>query len=300
MSELVSLGYVVCGTKKLVEWENFALNILGLQVGKHVPGELLTLRMDSWQQRIVLEDGDEEDLRAVGWELRTETALDAYVEQLRAKGVVVEQAPQVQAWARGAEKLYITQDPNGFAQEFFCGPMLANTLQPFHSPLLRGPGFKTGDLGIGHVLVRSANYAQSLDYYRQVLDLRLSDFIRGEARPGVIANAAFFHSAGGRHHSLATTDVQLPRKLGHMMVEVYDLEDVGMAYDRCRRAGLNFARELGHHANDKMTSFYVETPSGFALEYGCGGIVVDDSTWTIRTYSQFSDWGHARPGQAVR
>ena len=28
---------------------------------------------------------------------------------------------------------------------------------------------------------------------------------------------------------------------------------------------------LGTHTNDRMTSFYVRTPSGFEIEYGFGG-----------------------------
>ena len=38
---------------------------------------------------------------------------------------------------------------------------------------------------------------------------------------------------------------------------------------------------LGRHTNDLMTSFYVRTPSGFEIEYGTGGLVVDDDTWQV-------------------
>ena len=38
---------------------------------------------------------------------------------------------------------------------------------------------------------------------------------------------------------------------------------------------------LGRHTNDLMTSFYVRTPSGFEIEYGTGGLVVDDDTWEV-------------------
>lgn len=300
MSGLYNLGYVVFGSQKLQEWADFAVNILAMQIGEHKPGQSLSLRLDDHCHRILIEYGPEEDFRAMGWMLKTEDDLEAYVEQLRAASVQVHAASQEQAWARAVEKMYFCVDPNGHRQEFFCGPHFASTHQPFYSPLLNGPGFKTGELGVGHLMLCSEQYAASLDFYRKVLGLKLTDTVRGESRPGVIVNAAFFHTEGGRHHSLATTDAKLPRKVGHLMVEVHNLEDVGMAYDRCRRVGLKFARELGRHANDKMTSFYVETPSGFAIEYGWGGVVVDDNSWTIRNYSQFSDWGHARPGQAVR
>lgn len=300
MSSISNLGYVVIGSRKLDEWAHFGVNLLGLQVGRHEPGQLLALRMDDLQQRIVIEAGDEEDLRAVGWMFKTEDDLQAYVQRLREAGLAVREGSKDEAHNRRVEKLFACEDPNGYTQEFFCGAYATPSNQPFRSEQLRGPGFKTGELGVGHVLIRAQDYAQSLDFYKNCLGLRLSDIIRGEVRPGHVAEAAFFHTVGGRHHSLATGKVNIPKVLGHLMVELQSLDDVGMAYDRCRAAGLTFARELGHHPNDQMTSFYVETPSGFSIEYGWGGLVVDDATWTVKTYNQFSDWGHARPGQAVR
>ena len=300
MSSISNLGYVVIGSKKIAEWKEFAEDVLGMQVGRYEPGQLLTLRMDELQQRIVIEDGEEEDLRAVGWMFKTLEDLDQFVSKLKSDGIAVEQCSREQAHARRVEGLYRCQDPNGYALELFAGPYIASSREPFSSKLLRGAGFKTGDLGIGHVLVRAQDYEQSLKFYQQHLGLRLSDFIRGEVRPGHVAEAAFFHTLGGRHHSLATGKLNIPKVLGHLMVEVQSLDDVGLAYDRCRARGLNFARELGHHPNDQMTSFYVETPSGFPIEYGWGGLVVDDAHWTVKTYNHFSDWGHARPGQAVR
>lgn len=300
MASISNLGYLVIGSKKLAEWEDFAVNLLGMQVGRSESGKLLALRLDDMQQRIVIEDGEEEDLRAAGWAFRTNHDLRAFVTRLREQGLPVQECSKEQAESRRVEKLFSLPDPNGFTQEFFCGAYAAHSNQPFSSPKLRGPGFKTGDLGIGHVLIRAKDYDQSMHFYQEGLGLRLSDIIRAEVRPGYVAEAAFFHTVGGRHHSLATGAVNIPKVLGHMMVELHSLDDVGLGYDRCRAAGLNFARELGHHPNDQMTSFYVETPSGFSIEYGWGGLVVDDENWSVKTYNQFSDWGHARPGQAVR
>ena len=49
---------------------------------------------------------------------------------------------------------------------------------------------------------------------------------------------------------------------------------------------------LGRHANDHMISFYVRTPSGFDIEYGTGGLTVDDATWVARHTTAHSVWGH--------
>lgn len=300
MSSISNLGYVVIGSKKLPEWERFARDILGMQIGRHEPGKLLALRLDEVLQRIVIEDGDEEDLRAAGWMFKTFEELQTYVQRRRDSGLRVRECSPEEARHRRVEKLFCCDDPNGFQLEFACSAELAPSNQPFNSSQLRGPGFKTGELGLGHILVRAKDYPRAVDFYKHQLGLRLSDFIRGEVLPGLVAEAAFFHTPGGRHHSLATVTVNIPRRLGHLMVELQCLDDVGLAYDRCRAAGLTLTRELGHHPNDQMTSFYVESPSGFSIEYGWGGLVVDEPQWSVKTYSQFSDWGHDHHAPSTR
>ena len=55
------------------------------------------------------------------------------------------------------------------------------------------------------------------------------------------------------------------------------------------------AYTLGRHTNDHMTSFYVNTPSGFFIEYGWGARVIDPETWQPHeTFDGPSLWGHER------
>ena len=76
------------------------------------------------------------------------------------------------------------------------------------------------------------------------------------------------------------------------------MRDVGMAWDRCLQAGQPFEMTLGMHPNDNMFSFYVKTPSGFAVEYGWGGLLIDDDTWEVQTLDRLHWWGH-RPPEVV-
>jgi hypothetical protein len=48
-----------------------------------------------------------------------------------------------------------------------------------------------------------------------------------------------------------------------------------------------------------MTSFYVRTPSGFEIEYGTGGLMVDDDSWQVATHDSQSIWGHKPPAEPV-
>ena len=63
--------------------------------------------------------------------------------------------------------------------------------------------------------------------------------------------------------------------------------------DRPSLAALSM--DIGKHPNDEMVSFYSRSPSGFDVEIGCGGRLVDDATWTVAEITKPSLWGHRRP-----
>ena len=60
-----------------------------------------------------------------------------------------------------------------------------------------------------------------------------------------------------------------------------------------RLAGnVKMSATLGRHVNDKMLSFYMKTPGGFDVEFGCEGLQVDDKDWIARESTAVSLWGH--------
>lgn len=296
ISPLSNLGYLVLGVSDLDAWERFAVDIVGLQAGRRTAGEALALRMDDYAQRLLLVRDDADDLLAAGWELASDEALDAFVAQRRAAGVAMEAGSDPLATQRGVSRLFWCEDPDGVRHEFYVGATRAAMVDPFRSTVMRG-GFSTGRLGVGHLVAVPKDPAATDTFVRDTLGLKVSDYISGEIAPGVVLDITFFHAATGRHHSLASAKVPFPhaKRIHHIMVETLDVNDVGLAYDRCVAAGLPIVMELGHHPNDQMFSFYVKTPSGFALEVGSGGIVVDDAHWEVRRYAQLSDWGHRNP-----
>lgn len=295
MIALHNLNYIVLGVGNLPEWQRLACDCLGMLPGEPPAPDTLALRLDNQAQRLILETGPEDDLRVAGWQLPTVEALQQYVHRLQAFGIQVLAADDHHRQRRRVQHLYWCRDPNGFVHEFCTGPALAAT--PFHSELLPG-GFVTGDQGLGHILPRALDFQASCEWYEQKLGLGHSDDIIETVAPGQTVHARFFHAAGGRHHSLATAAVPQAKVLTHFMVEVADPDDVQPAYERCVAAGFGMTRLPGHHPNDDMTSFYVTTPSGIALEYGSGGRVVDPDTWQPRQYTQLSDWGHERLASA--
>lgn len=295
MAEIKSLGYLGFRVLDLARWEQLAVDMLGLQVSGRNGDTSLSLRMDEHQQRIVLESGDEDDLVRVGWLFDTEKELEQYVQGLAKSGVTVTPCGEDIAAARCVERAYFCMDPNGLRHEFAFGPTYAPDTTPFVSKVMKGK-FVAGRLGVGHIMAVAKNYAETVKFCHEILGLRISDYIRGPletARGTFDVDATFFHTVTGRHHSMATAQIPMPKKIHHMMVQVEDMDDVGLAYDRCLAAGFPMGMHLGHHPNDHMFSFYVQAPSGIFIEYGWGGVVIDDQVWEVRNYTQLSDWGHA-------
>ena len=76
------------------------------------------------------------------------------------------------------------------------------------------------------------------------------------------------------------------------MIELGSLDDMGQGYDLASGKQDRVACMVGRHTSDHVTSFYAHTPSGFLVEYGGGGRVIDPDTWTPHeTFDGPSSWG---------
>lgn len=295
MSPISNLGYMCIVARDLDAWEHFAAAIVGAICKRTADGVLL-IRLDELEYRLQIHCGDEDDLTIVGWTVDSTAELEDFVASLRRKGIAIQEGTAEEREARMVERLYWCVDPDGLRHEIFTGSRHATASRFFTSPLLVGGGFETGRLGVGHYLQNARDVAATVAFYEQVLGLKVSDYIRQrDYLPGVNVEGTFLHARTGRHHSAAVTSMPTPKRVHHIMLQLKSLDDVGLGYDRCTDAGIPIQNGIGHHPNDKMTSFYVTTPSGFALEYGWGSIVIDDEDWEIKTYSQLSDWGHRMP-----
>lgn len=293
MKQPSSLGYFLLEASDLGKWKDFGVNVLGMQVGRYEEGRVLSLRMDEYEHRILINQGPLDDMLAAGWEFPTEEALEEYVAGLEARDVDIRDCGAETAGDRQVRKLYACKDPNGWDHEFYYGPAIAPSQRPFQSALVTG-GFEAGPLGAGHFVTVAKDAEETNGFYRDVLGFSVSDYIHLTGVPGIPdTELSFYHVGTGRHHSVAVGEMPgSPKRINHIMVQTKDLADVGLAYDRFVEAGVPIFAGIGQHPNDRMVSFYAQTPSGFGIEYGWGAVVVDDETWTVATYSQPSLWGH--------
>lgn len=287
MSEIQALGYLGLEVSDLAAWRTFACDELGLMWVERGDGTV-DLRVDDYASRIRLHEGPADDLAYAGWEVRDGQALAALAARLRDAGVTVEAASEEQAADRRVHGLIRFADPEGGRHEAFFGA-LQKTNDPFVSP--QGVRFKTGEQGLGHIVLSCRDKPAMMAFFLDLLGFRLSDHIRTEVVPGRPLEISFTR-CNGRHHSLALAPVPIPKKIVHLMLEATTVDDVGRAMHRCLGASRHLTFTLGRHSNDEMLSFYPLTPSGFDLEFGWGGLAVDDDSWHVMTHDANSAWGH--------
>lgn len=294
MTGAKELAYVVYEVSDLDAWERFAVGLLGMQVG-HKDADSISFRTDDKAYRWFCTRGPADDLSASGYEVDGDESLDAIVAALTAAGVEVTEGDADLAAARKADRIVVTADPVGNRVELITG--FSEGATPFRSETLLGQ-FVTGVGGAGHqVLVdKGVSREDYLAFYVDLLGFKISDHIVQELAPGMVADVVFLH-CNPRHHTVAFGNMPHPKKTHHFMIEVSDIRDVGLAYDRCLDAKQPLEMTLGMHPNDRMFSFYVRTPSGFSVEYGWGGLLIDDDTWEITTHGRLSSWGHRPPEQ---
>ncbi len=280
---LKGLGYVGVQTAALDDWRRFAVTLLGLQLAEQTPTSL-TFRMDAAAWRLFVREGQAEGGEFFGWEVRDAAALEAIGARLAARGFPVSTLPREVCEQRGVAGAIVSVDPEGNRLELFHGQRIADTAFVPGRPI---SGFRTGELGMGHLALNVGRVEDLLPYYRDALGFRLSDYA---LRP---FKAYFFH-CNARHHSLALIE-NGQRGIHHLMVEVGELDDLGQGYDLAQLEPGRVATTLGRHSNDHMTSFYVRSPSGFLVEYGWGGRSIDPESWQpVELRMGPSLWGHDR------
>lgn len=276
------LAYIGVGAADLAAWRRYASDVLAMQVVEGDSG-ILYLRMDDQHHRIAVHEGQPATGLYYGWDVGQPDALEALTGALGALGYAGTDGTAHECAVRQVRALRAFTDPAGNRVELFYGQKSGFGWVP---PRAHG-GFKTGALGLGHVVMVARDADAMLAFYG-ALGLRMSDYIF--LKP--VQGQTYFMHCNPRHHSIAIVAGPFDA-LHHVMVENNRLDDVGYAYDAVARAGVPVAMTLGKHTNDQMLSFYMGTPSDFQIEYGWGAITIDDEArWRVVEYDEPSFWGH--------
>lgn len=269
MVQVTELGYIGIEVSNPQEWKTFAAEVLGLEVAVDDEPDRCYLRMDYWHHRIVMHEGSGDDLAYLGFRVAGGEEFREMQRQLADAGVEFRVGSNEEAAERRVLEVMKLTDPGGNPVEIFHGPELQAN-KPFHPGRRMHGRFKTGSGGLGHCIIRQddANAA-----YRFYTLLGMRGGVEYKMQMGKhMAQPVFMH-CNDRDHTVAFFDLgggNGPR-LNHIMLEVENFDDIGLAYEIVTERKLPLIMAPGKHSNDQMYSFYFKNPSGWNFEYGWGG-----------------------------
>src|SRR5262249_21016450 len=232
-----ALSYVRARTKDIGDWANYGPGLLGLQRGDR-SSSTIAFRMDDPKRRIIVNADGGEGIDVFGWEVKDAAALEMLAAKLEAANVKVAHGTRALADERMAKDLIVLNDPLGNRLEIVHGAEVAS------DPFVPGrpiSGFRTGPLGLGHVVFNVESVEQIdrvMPFYRELLGFRLTD---SYPHP---SEARFLH-VNPRHHTIAF--IKPGKTAVHLiMMEVFPFDDMGQGYD-IALGNDQVAQSLGRH-----------------------------------------------------
>lgn len=150
---------------------------------------------------------------------------------------------------------------------------------------------------LGHVVLQSPRYAESLDWYLDTLGLIVSDFLYYEGQRAKGPTMSFIRCDRGSepadHHTLAMTLGPRARYV-HSAYQVADLDVLAAGGEYLKDAGFQRSWGIGRHIQGSQIFDYWRDDKGFLVEHFTDGDMFDDSLepgWAPMTASGLAQWG---------
>jgi 2,3-dihydroxybiphenyl 1,2-dioxygenase len=283
MTAIHDIMQVGVGMPDRERFENFARDMLGFQSSRSPDGQVTYLRPDQYQHRIAARTAAEPVLRYVGFDVGGAGDLAEWETKLTSEGI---------GWRHGTREECAERHVTDFIE--FSDPDEHHIALSYGFEVDKEPVRYTRDLrvlGLGHVLLTVKDTQRTHDFYTGVLGFRLSDWVIVD--PNI---RLCFLRCNARHHSMAFAPC-MPGKsprLQHVMLEVESLDDVMRSYHFLRIHKAPIGMGPGRHVNCQTVHVYVQTPGGFAVEFGWGHRRLDEATHEPVIYppgSPIDIWG---------
>lgn len=289
MGDIRALGYLHIETTEFERWKELAFDVLDVSDSTRSDDNTLYLRLDERSYRIAIHRSDKDALKAIGWEVRDDLALQRVRDSLQEHNTSFTDLTLDECRELNVDGAIRFADPCGQPLEIFHGAGLDHSALPTRYQTK----FLTGSLGLGHIVVPSTDHQATIAFYRDVLGFFTRGAFPFPPAPGMPPLRIQFMGVNARHHSFAVMPApQMGPGIVHIMLEVDRMDSVAQCNERSLEHGFKISSTLGRHTNDKMVSFYLRAPGGWDIEYGFDGLYVDEDTYLPELISADSYWGH--------
>src|SRR5216683_6133576 len=231
MVQVTELGYIGVGAKDRDAWKYFASEIVGLEVAEDGERDRFYLRMDYWHHRLIVHQENSDDLLYLGFRVAGAEEFGQMQYQLKEAGIKFRVGSEQEAEERHVLEVLKLNDPDGAPIEIFHGPEV-HFSRPFHPGRAMHGRFKTGSGGLGHCIVRERDVDAAQRFYAQ---LGMRGGVEYKFHAGKRTIGLVFMHCNDRDHTVAFGVPGGDRRLNHVMIEVENVDDVGMNYDLVRK-----------------------------------------------------------------
>ena len=267
MTTIKDIMQVGVGMPDRAAFTRFAHEMLGFPTMNSADGNVTYLRVDGYRHRVAARTAPAPVLNYIGFDVGGADALAEWKTALAEKNLAWREGSKGECLERQVSDFIEFKDPDGHPLALSYG---------FETD--KAPVGYTRDVkvtGLGHVLLTVNDTQRAHDFYTGVLGFRLSDWVYIDENIRLC-----FLRCNARHHSVAFAPC-MPGKsprLQHVMLEVESLDDVMRSYHFLRNRQAPIGMGPGRHPNCETVHVYVQTPGGFAVEYGWGHRRLDDAT----------------------
>ncbi|WP_134704387.1 VOC family protein [Ammoniphilus sp. YIM 78166] len=248
------LGYVALNVTDLKRSKDFYRDLVGIQPVDESREDIAYYRTSSDHHNVILCQDKEPGLRRIALEMEDADMLETAFEQFTKAGLNPTEVSNEEAKQLNQGKTFRIQDPFGITFEFYSDIVyLPTEFQPTHTNILR----------LGHVVLKSKTIHESVKFYNQVMNFKISDVVDD----GIGAFMRCFPIS--YHHSFAVFRGE-EHGLHHVNFMVNDIDDIGKARNRFIRHDVPIVFGPGRHTPSGAIFLYYLDPDGMTVEYSFG------------------------------
>jgi 2,3-dihydroxy-p-cumate/2,3-dihydroxybenzoate 3,4-dioxygenase len=247
------LGYVALRVTDLAASLRFYVDLMGLQPATSDDG-MAWLRCSDKPYDLLLERGAVAGLSRIGFELESSRELDQAYERFTGLALhPVWTQPENLETQRVRAAFRLHNPDTGLELDFYAGQEKAAS--PYRSAVAKVDR-------LGHVVLNVKCYADAHRFWVDQMGFSISDHV-----PGRIAFLRCFPNP--LHHTLALLQGECDG-LNHINFMVRDIDDIGCATNRMKKAGVPIVFGPGRHLPSTSIFLYFLDPDGMTAEYSFG------------------------------
>lgn len=251
--EFARFGYCRLRCSNLPGSTAFYRDLVGLTVARQ-DAEAVWLRCGDKPYDVILEEGTEPGLSAIGFEVEGLAGLETAYAIAQSQGLDPQWADKADCAAMQVQhSLRMTDPVTGVELDFYTGQALDH--QPLATPL-------TKITRLGHIVLNVTDLSAAHAFWVDRLGFAVSDRVAGAAE--------WLRSwPNPLHHSLALLQGSA-NTLHHINFMVEDMDDIGKATNRLKQADVPIVFGPGRHLPSTSIFLYFLDPDGNSVEFSFG------------------------------